>query len=57
LRLVDKTAVDEAKFTEEQAQTESELLVQRQNEALQVWFTQLYETAQIEDNRHHFFTF
>ena len=35
-----------------------QLLHQRQNEALQIWFNQLYANAQIEDNRHHFgFTF
>ena len=57
LHLIDRTSIDETKFQEELAQTQSELLGQRQSEAMQAWFTQLYEAAQIEDHRHYFFTF
>ncbi len=57
LRLAEKAPLDEALFAEQSAQFQQQLLAQRQQEALQNWFAQLYETAVIEDNRHLFFTF
>lgn len=58
LRLVEKIPADETRFQATSKQLADQLLRQRQNEALQIWFDQLYASAQIEDNRHHFgFTF
>jgi len=54
LRVVDKDAFDEEDFQVARPALERELLSQRQGEALQTWFAQVYETAQIEDNRHYF---
>ena len=57
VKLVEREPVDEALFAEQSAQMQQQLLAQRQQEALQSWFVQLYEAAVIEDNRHQFFTF
>ena len=57
VKLVEREPVDEALFAEQSAQIQQQLLAQRQQEALQSWFVQLYEAAVIEDNRHQFFTF
>lgn len=58
LRLVEKLPADESKFQATSKQLADQLLRQRQNEAVQIWFDRLYANAQIEDNRHHFgFTF
>jgi len=57
VKLVEREPVDEALFAEQSAQIQQQLLAQRQQEALQGWFVQLYEAAVIEDNRHQFFTF
>ena len=57
IKLVEREPVDEALFVEQSAQMQQQLLAQRQQEALQSWFVQLYEAAVIEDNRHQFFTF
>ena len=57
LRVVDRTPADEADYLNNQDQLTLELLQQRQTEALQTWYAQMYETAVIEDNRHFFFAF
>ena len=57
VKLVEREPVNEALFAEQSAQIQQQLLAQRQQEALQSWFVQLYEAAVIEDNRHQFFTF
>jgi peptidyl-prolyl cis-trans isomerase D len=58
IRLVEKIPADESRFQATAAQLAEQVLRQRQNEALQLWFDRLYANAQIEDNRHHFgFTF
>ena len=57
LRMLEKTPVDEALFDEQREQIAAELQAQRQQEAVQNWFAHIYETAEIEDNRHRFFTF
>jgi len=57
IRVVEKTPVDEAAFDETREQLTEQLLRQRQTEALQTWYAQMYETANIEDNRHFFFAF
>jgi peptidyl-prolyl cis-trans isomerase D len=58
IRLIEKIPADESRFQATAAQLAEQVLRQRQNEALQIWFDRLYANAQIEDNRHHFgFTF
>lgn len=57
LRVTERTAIDEAAFAENRMQAEQELLQARQNEALQTWFAQIYENAEIEDQRHLFYSF
>jgi hypothetical protein len=57
IKLVERESIDDALFAEQSAQLQQQLLAQRQQEALQSWFVQLYEAAVIEDNRHQFFTF
>ena len=54
MRLADKEEVDESLFLAERQSVELELLQQRQAEALQVWLVNMYETADIVDNRHLF---
>ena len=57
IRVVERTSVDEAAFDENREQLAQQLLQQRQNEVLQTWYAQMYETAKIEDHRHFFFAF
>lgn len=54
LRVVEKIAADESRFQATAQQLAGQVLRQRQNEALQIWFDRLYANAKIEDNRHHF---
>ena len=56
LHLTGKSAIDEAAFEEERATVEAELLQARRAESLQVWYAQIYENADIEDNRHLFYS-
>ena len=56
LHLKEKTALDEASFDEERAAVEADLLRERRAESLQVWYAQIYENADIEDNRHFFYS-
>ena len=57
LKLLEKTPVDEEQFAAQREQIVAQLQAQREQEAVQNWFRHLYETAEIEDNRHRFFTF
>ena len=57
LKLLEKTPVDEEQFAAQREQVVTQLQAQREQEAVQNWFAHLYETAEIEDNRHRFFTF
>ena len=57
IRVVEKTSVDEAAFDDNREQLTQQLLQQRQTEALQTWYAQMYATANIEDHRHFFFAF
>ena len=57
LRQLDKTPADEGLFAEQRGEIAAQLQAQRQQEAVQNWFAHMYETAEIEDNRHRFFTF
>ena len=57
LKLLEKTPVDEEQFAAQREQVVAQLQAQRGQEAVQNWFAHLYETAEIEDNRHRFFTF
>ncbi len=57
LKLLEKTPVDAEQFAAQREQVVAQLQAQREQEAVQNWFAHLYETAEIEDNRHRFFTF
>ena len=57
LRSEDKVAAAEDQFQAEREQLAQQLLIERQNEVLQTWFTQIFKSADIQDNRHRFFTF
>ena len=57
LRLVEKTEVDEEAFQKGRLDLEQQLLQKKKTEALQAFLVKMYETAQIEDNRHLFYTF
>ncbi|MDE2744159.1 MAG: peptidylprolyl isomerase [Gemmatimonadota bacterium] len=57
LKLLEKTPVDEEQFAAQREQVVAQLQAQREQEAVQNWFAYLYDTAEIEDNRHRFFTF
>ncbi len=57
IRLLEKTPFDENEFVEQKDEFSQQLLVQRQQEVIENWFAQLYDSAKIEDNRHQFFTF
>jgi len=54
MRLADKQEVDESLFIAERPAVEQTLLQQRQAEALQLWLVNMYESADIVDNRHLF---
>ncbi len=54
MRLADRQDVDESQFLAERPSVERELLQQRQTEALQLWLVNMYESADIVDNRHLF---
>ena len=54
MRLAEKQEVDESEFLAQRPSVEQELLQQRQAEALQLWLVNMYETAEIVDNRHLF---
>ena len=54
LKLVEKSDFDEEDFQASKPELERELLGRRQSEALQTWLTQVYDSAQIDDNRHYF---
>jgi peptidyl-prolyl cis-trans isomerase D len=57
LQLTQRATIDEAAFAAARAEIEAELLQARRNEALQTWFAQIFEGAEIEDNRHLFYSF
>ena len=57
LRVIEKIPIDEEAFLDAREALLEELLKERRNEALQVWLSQFYAAAEIEDNRHLFYTF
>lgn len=57
LRLTERPSIDESAFAEARVEVEAELLQARRNEALQTWFVQIFESADIEDHRHLFYSF
>ena len=57
VRLLEKMSFDENEFAEQKDVFAQQLLDQRQQEVVENWFAQLYDSANIEDNRHQFFTF
>lgn len=54
MRLTDKQEVDESLFAVARPSIEQELQQQRQTEVLQLWLVDMYESADIVDNRHLF---
>ena len=57
IRLLEKKPFDENEFSERKDEYAQQLLAKRQQEVIENWFAQLYDSADIEDNRHQFFTF
>lgn len=57
LRVRERVGVDETAFAEARADVEQQVLDARRGEALQVWFAQIYESAEIEDHRHLFYSY
>ncbi|HIG16882.1 MAG TPA: hypothetical protein EYQ31_06125 [Candidatus Handelsmanbacteria bacterium] len=57
LRLTERPSIDESAFAEARVEVEAELLQARRSEALQTWFAQIFESADIEDHRHLFYSF
>ena len=57
LRLVKKTEINEEAFEQERQEIEQQLLQQKQAAAMEMFLSRMYETAQIEDNRHLFYKF
>ncbi|MDA0336198.1 MAG: peptidylprolyl isomerase [bacterium] len=57
LQMTQRTPIDEAAFAAERATVEAELLQARRSEALQTWFAQIFESADIQDHRHLFYSF
>lgn len=57
IRVVEKNEIDEEEFINARSTLHQEVLKERRNEALQVWLAQFYNSAEIEDNRHLFYTF
>jgi len=57
ISLIGKIPVDEEEFAAERDQATLQLLRQRQEELVQNWFAHVFDVAEIEDYRHHFFAF
>ena len=57
VHVVNKIPLDEEGFSAVREQTMQTLLRQRQGEVWNTWWSQLYEAAVIEDNRHAFYAF
>ncbi len=55
LQLTDRSAADATLFEQQRPAIEAQLLDARRREALNSWYAQLYERAEIEDYRHNFF--
>ncbi|MBT3602610.1 MAG: hypothetical protein HN521_06025, partial [Candidatus Latescibacteria bacterium] len=56
LQVLNKTAIDEEKLAEERKTSYQQLVSQKRQEVIGAWFSNLRETAQIEDNRHIFYS-
>jgi peptidyl-prolyl cis-trans isomerase D len=57
LNLLEKTEIDEGLFEEQRQELQVQLEQESRNAAVQTWFAQLYQEAEIEDNRHSFYSF
>lgn len=57
LKVTERTTIDEAAFAAERGTAEAQLLQARRAEALQTWFAQIFDAADIQDNRHLFYSF
>ena len=56
MQLVEKIPIDEEQFEADRTEAAVGLLRQRQGDAWQAWSTRMYEEANIEDNRHIFYS-
>ena len=57
LSLVEKVEIDEELFEAGREELQIQLEQERRNMAVQTWFAQLYKEAEIEDNRHLYYSF
>jgi len=57
IQLTQRTPIDEAAFAADHATIAEQLLQTRSSEALQTWFAQIFEGAEIHDHRHMFYSF
>ena len=57
LRLTQREPIDEAAFAEDRTTVEDQLLQVRRSEGLQIWFAQMFVSADIQDHRHLFYSF
>lgn len=55
IRLAERVEADASQFAQQRDTIEAQLLDLRRREALQSWYAQLYERAEIEDYRHNFY--
>ena len=55
LHLSERIAADNSLLEQQRPAIEAQLLETRQREALNSWYAQLYERAEIQDYRHNFF--
>lgn len=56
LKVLEKQPIDESGFQAAQPELTRQLLTQKRNEVFIAWFTDLREKAEIEDNRHLFYS-
>lgn len=56
LQVLSKTPIDEEKLAEERETIYQQAVSQKRQEVVGAWFSNLRETAQIEDNRHAFYS-
>jgi len=55
-KVLNKTSIDEEKLAEERETLSQQLTSQKRQEVIASWFSDLRETAKIEDNRHIFYS-
>jgi len=55
LRVTERAPADDTLFDQQRPAIEAQILDVRRREALNAWYAQVYERAEIEDHRHNFF--